>query len=334
MQNKHSPPTPRATEASAVWYVNSDMPVIQPMLIPTPGENDILVEALVSAVSRGTESLVFQGKIPDSEKQRMRAPNQEGDFPYPVKYGYSMVGRVAAGPEDMLNKKVFCLYPHQSRFLVHREELTVLDDAVPAGRAVLAANMETALNAIWDGGAAPGDRIGIVGAGVVGCLTAYLASRIPGTQVQLIDINEKRRAIATALGVAFRTPSDAADDFDLVFHASASAAGLQTAIDCAATEARVVELSWYGSKPVTVGLGGPFHSKRLQLVASQVGMIPAARRSRWSFDRRLAVALSLLADDRLDSLFDESCDFHDAPRHLAKWLGPNGNGLCHRILYS
>jgi len=334
MQNKHSPTMSGPPEAEAIWYVNSDRPVIQPMVIPTPAEDDVLVEALVSGVSRGTESLVFQGEVPDSEKQRMRAPNQEGDFPYPIKYGYSMVGKVIAGPDDLLNKTVFCLYPHQSRFCVHREEVTVLDDRVPVVRAVLAANMETALNAIWDGGAAPGDRIAIVGAGVVGCLTAYLAGQIPGTQVQLIDINENRRAIAEALGVAFRTPSDAADDFDLVFHASASAAGLQTAIDRAGTEARVIEMSWYGSQQVTVGLGGPFHSKRLQLAASQVGMIPPARRARWSFDRRLAVALSLLADDRLDSLFDESCDFQDAPRHLAKWLGPNGKGLCHRILYS
>lgn len=334
MQNKQSPTMSRPNEASAIWYVNSDMPVIQPMVIPTSGEDDVLIEAVVSGVSRGTESLVFQGNIPESEKQRMRAPNQEGDFPYPVKYGYSMVGKVIAGPEDLLRKTVFCLYPHQSRFLIHREELTVLDDAFPAARAVLAANMETALNAIWDGGAAPGDRIAIVGAGVVGCLTAYLAGRIPGTEVQLMDINDDRRAIADALGVTFRTPGDAADDFDLVFHASASATGLQTAIDCAGTEARVIELSWYGSKPVAIGLGGRFHSKRLQLAASQVGMIPSARRSRWSFDRRLAVALSLLDDDRLDSLFDESCDFLDAPRHLAKWLGPNGNGLCHRILYS
>lgn len=245
-----------------------------------------------------------------------------------------MVGRVIAGPVQLLGKNVFCLYPHQSRFIVHREELTVLDDALPPGRAVLAANMETALNAIWDGRAAPGDRIAVIGGGVVGCLTAYLAGRIPGTYVQLLDINQSRRKIAEALGVNFAAPEDAADDFDLVFHASASSAGLQTAIDCAGTEARVVELSWYGSKQVSVGLGGPFHSKRLRIAASQVGMIPSERRSRWTFDRRLAVALSLLKEDRLDSLMDESCDFQDAPQHLAKWLGPNANGLCHRIFYS
>lgn len=334
MQNEQSLPTAQPTDASAIWYVNSDIPVIRPMVVPAPEDDDVLVEALVSGVSRGTESLVFQGNIPESEKQRMRAPNQEGNFPYPVKYGYCMVGRVIAGPEDLFEKHVFCLYPHQSRFLVHREELTVLDDVLPPGRAVLAANMETALNAIWDGRAAPGDRVAVIGAGVVGCLIAYLAGQIPGTHVQLVDINENRRATADALGVAFRTPADVADDFDLVFHASASAAGLQTAIDCAGTEARVVELSWYGSKQVTVGLGGPFHSKRLHLAASQVGMIPSTRRSRWSFDRRLAVALSLLNDDRVDSLMDEACDFHDAPRHLAKWLRPNANGLCHRIFYS
>ena len=339
MQNSQTPPAGETVDAAAIWYVDDKMPVIRPVALSEPAANEVLVEALVSGISRGTESLVFQGKIPETEMQRMRAPNQEGDFPYPVKYGYCMVARVIHGPDDVLGRRAFCLYPHQDRFRIHRDKLTMLDDAIPSGRAVLAANMETALNAIWDGRAAPGDRVAVVGGGVVGCLTAYLAGRIPGTNVHLIDVNEGRKPIADALGVTFGTPAGVAGEFDLVFHASATAAGLQTAVDCAGPEARIVELSWYGSKQVTIGLGGPFHSKRLRLVASQVGSIPADRRARWTFDRRLRAALSLLGDDRLDSLMDESCDFRDAPRHLAKWLGskassPNSTGLCHRIFYS
>jgi len=321
-------------DESAIWYVSGPKPLIRPAHLAEPGPDEVLVEALVSGVSRGTESLVFQGKIPESEYLSMRAPNQEGDFPHPVKYGYSMVGKIVAGPPDLIEKHVFCLYPHQTRFILHRDKVTGIPDGVPDNRAVLAANMETALNALWDGGAAPGDRVAVVGAGVIGCLTAYLAGRLPGTEVCLIDIDPGRRRIAEALGVGFAAPADATGDRDLVFHASAAQAGLQTAIRLAGFEARIVEMSWYGSKPVAVELGGGFHSRRLRILASQVGAIPADRRARWSFGRRLCAALSLLKDDRLDCLLDEMCDFADAPDCLARWLAPGGHGLCHAIKYS
>lgn len=320
--------------ASAIWYVNNVLPEIRSFALKQPGPNEVLVEALASGVSRGTESLVFQGLIPETDYDRMRAPHQEGNFPYPVKYGYSMIGKVLQGPADLIGKRVFCLYPHQTRFVIHRDKLTPIDDTIPTARAVLAANMETALNAVWDGFAAPGDRIAVIGAGVVGCLTAYLASRIPGTRVSLVDLNPDRRIIAESLDIKFCTPDQIGSDFDLIFHASASQSGLQMAIDCAGFEARIIEVSWYGTRSISIGLGAAFHSKRLQIIGSQVGTIPPARRSRWSFDRRLSTALSLLNDPRLDSLLDEACHFEQAPDSLSKWLAANGRGLCHRIIYS
>ena len=320
--------------ASAIWYVNDVLPEIRSLALKEPGPDEVLVEALASGVSRGTESLVFQGLIPETDYDRMRAPHQEGDFPYPVKYGYSMIGTVLQGPADLMGKRVFCLYPHQTRFVIHRDKLTPIDDAIPTARAVLTANMETALNAVWDGFAAPGDKIAVIGAGVVGCLTAYLASRIPGTSVSLIDLNPGRRTIAQSLDIKFCTPDQIGSDFDLIFHASASQSGLQMAIDKAGFEARIIEMSWYGTRPISIGLGAAFHSKRLQIIGSQVGTIPPSRRSRWSFDRRLSTALSLLKDPRLDSLLDEACHFEQASERLSKWLAPGGQGLCHRIIYS
>lgn len=321
-------------EAAAIWYDEGPRATIRPTRLAGPGPGEVLVEALVSGVSRGTESLVFQGKIPESEHLRMRAPCQEGAFPYPVKYGYAMVGRVVAGCADLVEKNVFCLHPHQTRFVLNRDKLTEIPVRIPDHRAVLAANMETALNAIWDAGAGPADRIAVVGAGVIGCLVAYLAARLPGSEVCLIDIDAGRETVAERLDVPFRRAGpDLAGPFDIVFHASASESGLRTALALAGFEAAVVELSWYGADSVAVELGGTFHANRLRLVASQVGSVSAHRRSRWDHRRRLSAAMTLLDDSRLDALLDSACPFREAPARLAEWLAPGASGLCHRITY-
>lgn len=264
----------------------------------------------------------------------MRAPGQEGTFPYPVKYGYAMVGRVVGGCSQLVEKNVFCLHPHQTLFVLNRDKLTEIPVRIPDHRAVLAANMETALNAIWDAGAGPADRIAVVGAGVVGCLTAYLAARLPGSDVCLIDVNPARETVAERLDVPFRrADSDLGGPFDIVFHASASESGLQTALSLAGFESDIVELSWYGESSVSVELGGTFHANRLRLIASQVGSVSAPRRARWDHRRRLSAAMTLLDDSRLDALLDSSCPFREAPVRLAEWLAPGAGGLCHRITY-
>jgi threonine dehydrogenase-like Zn-dependent dehydrogenase len=241
----------------------------------------VLVEAEVSGISRGTEALVLRGGVPDGERARMRCPLQAGEFPFPVKYGYAAVGRLAGGA------RVFVLHPHQDWFAAPVARAGPVPDGVPSARAVLAANMETALNVVWDEGAAPGDRIAVVGAGVVGCLAGWLCARLPGAEVTLVDVNPGRAAVAAALGCRFAAPEAAPEGCDVVIHASASAAGLATALAAAGEEAVVVEASWYGDREVAVPLGGAFHSRRLRIVGSQVGQVPAARRSRWSHRRRL-----------------------------------------------
>lgn len=313
----------------ALWITGPRRVALGPAGI---GTGPVLLEMLFSGISRGTEALVLAGRVPVAEHNRMRCPMQEGDFPWPVKYGYAAVARVLEGPGSLVGTTVFVLHPHQDRFRAPASMCLPLPPNVPPARAVLAANMETALNVVWDAGAGPGDRIAVVGAGVVGTLAGWLAARIPGTAVTLVDVNPARAAIAEAVGCAFAVPEAAPGDCDVVIHASASAAGLATALGCAGTEATVVEASWYGDRTVSVALGGTFHSQRLRLVSSQVGRLPPTRAPRWSHQRRLGTALALLADPVLEVLISGETDFADlADRYAAILDDPST--LCHRVRY-
>jgi hypothetical protein len=319
-------------QAEALWYVGGHRAEIRREAIASAPPGEIEMEALYGAISRGTERLVFFGRVPPSEYARMRAPFMAGDFPFPVKYGYATVARIAAGPDELAGRTAFALAPHQSTFNLPADHVALVPENVPPQRAVLAANMETALNAMWDAAAGPADRIAIVGAGTVGSLCAFIAGRLPGAEVTLIDIEPSRAAIAAALGVRFAAPAQAPGDCDVVIHASASAAGLATALRLAGEEASVVELSWYGSGEVAVPLGAAFHSRRLRLVSSQVGQVAPSRRPRWSHRRRLAAALALLADPALDVLLAPAVEFHDLPARLPAIFAA-GDVLCQLIRY-
>nr|WP_246739681.1 zinc-binding alcohol dehydrogenase [Martelella sp. HB161492] len=284
-----------------------------------------------SGISRGTEALVFRGGVPESEMERMRAPNMAGHFSFPVKYGYCAVGQVEKGPPDLVGRMVFCLHPHQDRFVLPAAMLNPLPDKVPPGRAVLAANMETALNIIWDAAVQPGDQVVVYGAGVVGALVAFLANAVPGTDVLLVDVNRDRAALAAKLGIAFGT-ADMASGFDVAINASGSGEALGEAILHAGQEARIVEASWFGDRQVCLPLGGPFHARRLSLISSQVGAVPANRRARWPLQRRMAKALTLLADDRLEALISGETPFSALAAHYAAILTDPAT-LCHRVVY-
>jgi len=293
-----------------------------------------LVKTLFSGISRGTERLVMSGSVPDAEKARMRAPMQDGEFPFPVKYGYCAVGAVDVGPPDLVGRSVFCLHPHQDQFIAPVGMLVPVPDGIPARRATLAANMETALNAVWDSGAGPADRIVVVGAGIVGLMVTALAARMPGADVTVIDVAEQRRSLVESFGARFETAvSPASSGADVVFHTSVSAAGLNTAIACAGLEGTVVEMSWYGDREVPIRLGGAFHSQRLKLVSSQVGQVSPGHRPRWDYRPRIEAALGLLADDRLDALVADEISFADAPQELPRILGPGASGLAPVIRY-
>lgn len=320
-------------QAEACWLAEPGIAELRQQELPALQEGQARVRTLYSAISRGTESLVFAGKVPPSEYERMRAPFQEGDFPGPVKYGYINVGVVEAGPSELTGKTVFCLYPHQNLYQVAASALTPLPAGVPAGRAVLAAGMETALNATWDADIKIGDRVIVVGAGVIGALCAYLAGRVAGTEVTLVDINPARAELAEALGLDFATSGEGLAEADLVIHASGHEQGLKTALAAAGQEARIVELSWYGDSTVAVPLGHSFHARRLRIQSSQVGRIPASQAARWDYARRLACALGLLKDPALDALISGECDFRELPQRLPEICAPGGGALCHRVRY-
>ncbi|HLH90927.1 MAG TPA: zinc-binding alcohol dehydrogenase [Xanthobacteraceae bacterium] len=319
--------------AQALWYVAPGRVEIRRERVAAPGDGEVLVRALHGGLSRGTERLVFSGRVPASEFERMRAPHMGGSFPFPVKYGYATVGAVARGPAELKGRAVFALHPHQTRFTLPTAAVVPIPDNVPPARAVLAANMETALNAMWDAAPGPADRIAVVGAGVVGALTAWLGGRLPGAEVTLVDVAPERAKLAAALGVAFAAPGAAPRDCDLVVHASGSATGLATALELAGEEATVLEMSWYGAGDIPAPLGGAFHSRRLKLVSSQVGQVAPSHRSRWTHRRRLAAALALLADPRLDALLAPPISFADLPQRLARILAPESGVLCQRIDY-
>ncbi len=305
-------------EARAFWVTAPGQGEIRAQRLRSPQPGELLIRTRRSAISRGTESLVFRGGVPESEWRRMRCPFQEGDFPAPVKYGYSAVGIVEDGPAEALGRRVFCLHPHQDRFIVPREAVVDVPDVVPDRRATLAANMETAINGMWDAMPGPGDRIAVIGAGVVGCLVAALAAQLPGVAVELIDIDPTREAIAASFRCHFATPEKASPEADLVVHASGSPAGLATALTIAGFEATVLEMSWYGTRIVPLELGGAFHSRRLTLRSSQVGAVAAVRRQRWPLRRRLILALSLLRDPLFDILLSGETEFTALPALMSR----------------
>ncbi len=323
--------------ASAFWVTEPGRGEIRTEPLPDPCPGDALVRALYSGISRGTESLVFRGEVPESERCTMRAPFQAGDFPGPVKYGYCSVGLVEQGPADLLGRTVFCLHPHQTRYRVPADALHPLPDTlgkeVPPGRAVLAANLETAVNGLWDAAPRLGDRIAVIGGGTLGCLVAWLAGRIPGCRVELIDLNPRRAIVAAALGVGFARPQEASPDADLVIHTSGSPAGLAQGLRIAGFEATVLELSWYGTREVPLPLGQGFHRRRLSIRSSQVATIATAQRARWDHRRRMALALSLLADPVLDLLITGEDAFDDLPAVQARLALDPGETLMHRIRY-
>ena len=330
---------------NAFWVTGPGEGVIRPATYnhcsPEGDGPAVEIQALYTGISRGTESLVFTGRVPQSEHHSMRAPFQEGDFPFPVKYGYASVGRVVSGPEALTGRSVFCLFPHQTRYRVPAAAVVPLPEGLPESRAVLAANMETAINGLWDASPRVGERIAVVGLGVVGLLVAWLASRIPGTRVTAVDTNPQRKAVAESLGLNFQIACKQ-DDHDLVIHASGHPEGLEAALALAGMEGRIIEMSWYGEQPVPVSLGRAFHSRRLTIRSSQVGNLNPEQLPRWHYSDRMSLALDLLRDGVLDSLISGESPFESLPELMPELAG-NADGtpgrlapqtLCHRIVYS
>lgn len=319
----------------ALWVTGRGLGELRPEPVGEPADDEVLVRTLWTGISRGTESLVVRGEVPESEHDRMRAPFQSGAFPFPVKYGYLNVGVVERGPQALVGSTVFTLFPHQSAFVVPADAVTVVPEAVPARRAVLAGAVETAINVLWDARPALGDRVTVIGAGMIGCCIARLARGIPGVEVTLVDVDPAKAPVARLLGVDFASPERAEPDRDIVVEASGTAAGLGRSLELAATDGTVIVASWFGSRSVTLDLGADFHSRRLTLVSSQVGDVAASQRGRRTARQRLVLALHLLEDPAFDVLLRGSSPWTELPAVMASLAegspsGPAG-GLCHTI---
>ncbi len=323
----------RFVQARAYWLRAPGVSEIRPVTVPDPGPDDVVVRTVRSGVSRGTETLVFRGGVPPEQYAAMRAPHQEGEFPGPIKYGYLNVGVVEEGPARLRGRTVFCLYPHQTAYVVPASAVTVVPEDVPPVRAVLAGTVETAVNALWDAAPLLGDRVTVVGAGMVGCCVARLLGRFPGAQVQLVDVEPGRAEVAATLGADFALPADASGSRDLVVHASATSAGLQRSLELLAPEGTVIDLSWYGDREVRLALGGAFHTGRLGIRASQVSTLSPARSGRRTTADRLTLALELLRDPAFDALLTGESPFRELPELMARLADGAVSALCHTVTY-
>ena len=319
--------------AQAFWLREPGCGEIRAVGLPARGPGDVVVRTLRSGISRGTETLVFRGGVPPDQRARMRAPFQEGEFPGPVKYGYLNVGAVEEGPAELRGRTVFCLYPHQTAYVVPAGAVSVVPEDVPAARAVLAGAVETAVNSLWDALPAVGDRVAVVGGGMVGCCAARLLHHYPALRVTLVDVDPGRADVAAALGVDFALPDDAPEGLDLVVHTSATSDGLQRSLELLAPEGTVIDLSWYGDNEVRLSLGGAFHDRRLAIRSSQVGTLSPARASRRTSADRLALALELLRDPAFDALLTGESRFDELPDVMARLAAGSLPALCHTITY-
>jgi len=300
----------------ALWHIN---PVSSDILRSEPEiqKNQCLLQSKYSLISVGTERTVSMGKVPVDLHDSMAVPYMKGAFSFPVKYGYSLVGKVLKGPSEWMGRNVHLMHPHQDYCYSNLSDLFILPPTIPLKRATLISNMETAVNAIWDSQVSIGDRVVVVGFGLIGSLVALIVRQIPGVEVQVVEIDKSRQQVARSLGFGV-SDSCKKNHFDMAFHASGSATGLQNAIDAVGLEGPIIELSWYGNRKVDISLGTTFHSLRKQLISSQVSFIPSTKQSGWDFKRRKKTVLNLLHNPVFDHLLDTEVPFKESPSVFEK----------------
>jgi len=281
------------------------------------GAADVRVDAIASAISHGTEMLVLRGQVPDGLE--LDLPTLRGGFAFPIKYGYASVGRIVeAGPEAHLapGQTVFVHHPHQSSYVVPASMPIVLPPGLEPELGVFLANVETAVNIVLDAALRFGERVGIFGQGVVGLLVTQLLRRAGASLIVAVEPVAARRDLAQRLGADIAlapeeaTPSALREltdglGVDLAIEVSGNAAALQQAIDSLAFGGTAVVCSWYGTKPVSLQLGGGFHRRRPRVVSSQVSTIDGALQPRWTYARRLQLAVDLLPRLQLAELITQ-----------------------------
>ncbi|MFK7979418.1 MAG: zinc-binding alcohol dehydrogenase [Saprospiraceae bacterium] len=300
--------------STALWHISPSESSLQEESLSTPLSHQLLIKSLYSLVSTGTEKLVATGQVPSSMHQLMRVPSMGGAFSFPVKYGYSLVGKVVS-EGIFMGQLVHLLHPHQAALVTDSADVSLVPPNIPAKRAALASNMETALNAIWDSGVSIGDKVVVCGFGMIGGLVARLLSLMPAVEVVVLEKNAYRIQQATNMGFLVN-PTDLSN-FDYSFHTSGSSKGLQACIEAVGMEGKIIELSWYGTKSVQLQLGADFHYHRKQIISSQVGHVPFTKNARWDYVRRKAVVWKLLKNPVFDAHITDEVPFGESPAFFA-----------------
>lgn len=320
-------------EAKALWFRTRGHAEILEERLPRLRPGWCRLHTLFSAISPGTERLVYSGEVPEDLHREMRCPYMGGKFPFPVKYGYSLVGKITEGPEDSIGSVVHVLHPHQDQCIVRTEHTFPIPPQVPPSRATLASNLETAVNAIWDSEVTIGEHALIIGFGAVGSLVARLLSFMSGIKLEIVDANPSKIALAEKMGFKACDPGSVSGNFDLAFHASRSSDGLQLAVDRVGFEGRIIELSWYGTNKISLSLGGTFHSQRKAILSSQVATPSRRQRSRWDHARRRSLVFELLERSEFDSHITHSVPFGGLPDIYNKLKAHPTEGLSYLVKY-
>jgi 2-desacetyl-2-hydroxyethyl bacteriochlorophyllide A dehydrogenase len=287
----------------SLWFVSPGSVEVREEPLAAPGPGEVLVQSVVSAISPGTEMLVYRGQVPADMALDASIPGLTDTFSYPVKYGYATVGRVtglgAGVSPEWHERLVFALHPHESHFVTSPDELVPVPSGLGNEHAALFPHAEAAVTFLMDGRPAVGEDVAVFGQGVVGLMTTAFLARLPLTRLVTIDLHPLRRERSLELGA--HTWLDAATldamggAFDLAYELSGSPAALDQAIAVTGFNGRVVIGSWYGDKRVELGLGRAFHRSRITLVSSQVSTIDPQWQGRWDKARRAAVAWRMLA---------------------------------------
>ncbi|HSQ79372.1 MAG TPA: zinc-binding alcohol dehydrogenase [Candidatus Bathyarchaeia archaeon] len=319
-------------EARAFWLTRKGRGALKAETLDYPGGDWCVVRAMFSAVSPGTERLVAMDRVPAALRQEMRCPYMGGRFPFPVKYGYSLVGEVVQGPAELRGRVVHVLHPHQDFCVVRAKDVRPLPAGVPPARATLASNLETAITAAWDAEVMIGERILVVGFGVVGSLVARVLALGPAFEVTVAETRPDRRRLAESLG--FRVAEGRGEGhFDLAFDTSGAAAGLRSAVESVGLEGRVVAVSWFGTAPVPLDLGGTFHSRRKRIIGSQVSRLPGGLGPRWDTARRTELVFRLLERPEFDLHVGPAVSFTELPKTYGSLVGRRPQGLSPLIIY-
>ena len=318
-------------KSQSLWLIKKNKPkILSKDIYYKKNNKTVLVKTLYSGISKGTENLVARGKIHKSQFKIMRCPFQDGNFSFPIKYGYINIGEIIDGPISLTGKKIFTLFPHQTVFEISTKNINLIKNK-NAKKYLLTANMETAVNIFWDSQAKKNDRILIVGLGSVGLLTAYFFKLKGYKNLYVSDVNLSKKSIAKKLNLNF-IHYNKINNLDCIINTTSNYDVLNNSFTKLNLDGKIIEASWYGEKVGKLNLGNEFHSKRLRIISSQVSNIPLHMQKKHNYRSRLKIAINALNDDKLLLLINSVSKFENLEKNYISIL-KDKNIIIHAIKY-